>query len=180
MRDVKSSRRSRSRSARRPRRGHPVPHPAPVGRRPRQGLRDGVLRAHGRSPAHPLRPGHPRAPRDAGRRPAGLQPATLRRRPRRAARRTSRSMRAPRINLHRDTGEGFLELLSGVPSLRQRKPQEPTAIPVHQVRARRRSTGPRSGGPGRQLRSAKPAGATRLGHRRQTPARLEGGNGTPG
>ena len=46
---------------------------------------------------------------------------------------------------------------------------------------RPRSTGLRSGGPGRSrlLRSAKLAGATRSGHRRQTPAVLEDGNGTP-
>ena len=46
----------------------------------------------------------------------------------------------------------------------------------------RRNTGPRSGGPGRSplLRSAKLAGATRSGHRRQTGAPPRGGNGTPG
>ena len=123
----------------------------------------------------------------------------LRRRARRAAGRASRRLRAPWSEVHRNPGEELVGILSGVRALHQRKPQEPSAIPVPKVRARRerrrerreepsphtarrRHTGPRSGRPGRSLLpgSAKPARTTQPGHRRQTGAAPRGGNGTPG
>ena len=99
-------------------------------------LRDRVRRAHGRAATHPLRPGDARAAWRTRQRPAGDVQAARKRGAWRAARRTQGGVRTPRSKVHRNPGEELIGFLSGVPSLHQRKPQEPSAIPVHQVRAR--------------------------------------------
>ena len=63
--------------------------------------------------------------------------ATRERGARRTARGAQSRMRTPRTKVHRDPGEELVGLLSGVRALQPGKPQEPSAIPVPGVRARR-------------------------------------------
>ena len=149
----------------------------------RQGLPDGVLRAHGRQAAQALGPGHPPEARRAGQRATGPLETTRRRRPGRATSRASRGLRAPRRKVHRDPGEELVGILSGVRALHQREPQDPSAIPVHQVRAHQQRRRQRHGEPPRvgHVDEAQGRGQAALGGNSKAPCwRGQPGQGTGG